>query len=79
MCSRLLLIGLSLGIVSFAENVDPTKADGTDSKDDIGGGVCVKDSCSDTAPIDWESENVGKQLISWLAQQRSTQGSTSQV
>ena len=35
------------------------------------GGVCVVDSCSEADPIEWEVDQVGKQLISWLAQQRS--------
>jgi len=43
-----------------------------DSDDDTGGGVCLKDSCGDiNDDIEWEEEHVGKQIISWIAQQRS--------
>ena len=51
------MVLLALGVVSCAE-------------DDVGG-VCEKDSCIEADPIEWEADQVGKQLISWVAQQRS--------
>ena len=51
------MVWLALGVVSCAE-------------DDVGG-VFEKDTCIEADPIEWEADQVGKQLISWVAQQRS--------